>query len=237
MKWSVFLGLLVLVGCESGTEVRPEPQPAPATSPPPAAEPEAQDDGGAIVLKGSSSRSPDAAPREDPARRNQDRIEELKRQAAEGGTTGSWSEFASTEGGFRVLLPEAPKGFAKAFPLPDGSRATLHMAMVELTKPEERAYFVGWMDLPDARKQTTDKILDQVAKAQAARGTLAQDKPITVDGNEGRETEIVVPAGITIRTRVFLVRSRLYEVVASARTASAQSRDIFRFLESLKITR
>jgi hypothetical protein len=249
MRGGTVLGVaLVLTACGS-SEPRPQSQPQPAPSAPAAqpaprpADPDADPSEGGIVIKGSKHHDDATATAadDDPATRNSARIEELKRRAAGGGSTGDWQEFADKDGGYHVLFPAPPTAKLVTTKGPTGASVEVHM--FTYAKPDgKRAYTAAWRLLSQAERDSlkTSKDADVATLivaalgAVAVRGKLIETRAVETDGYPGRESKID-DGQLCVRSRVFIVGNRVLQAVAAAPPGEIESRDIFKFLESLRI--
>jgi hypothetical protein len=68
-----------------------------------------------------------------------------------------------------------------------------------------------------------------------AKGKLHSDRPIRLDGYPGREFEIEVEGKVRIRTRLYAVKNRLYQLLITGPDEWLRSRDPGRFLESFQL--
>jgi hypothetical protein len=230
------------LGCGSD-EKKPDPAPAatkPAAAKPatPPADPPPADDDGKIVIKGSKHADTDA-PRDDASRRNQAKIDELTRQANEGGVTAKWIDWSSDDGRFMVALPQKPEETSQTLRGPKGDFA-MRSVKVSLTKPDIRGYGVSWFDLQgdvpdkDAFLRTATKNVSATLKGQ-----IVEEKSVSLDGSPGREARIEIQTGkepVIAKVRLYMVGNRAYQLTAAAPKSEADGRDVTKFLESFKVT-
>lgn len=151
-----------------------------------------------------------------------------------------WKEFRWKEGGFAVLTPVTPAYRKQASTTPGGTfEAHLFTATASPFN-----YAVIYLDLPES--QVTESGPAAVLEAnrdsfvEGARGKLAADQKVTLEGHPGREFRVERPgdtqaAAKEYRVRQYLVRNRLYQVVAVSPRAESPSPDLTRFLDSFKL--
>jgi hypothetical protein len=147
------------------------------------------------------------------------------------------AEFTSEAGGFKVLMPGKPS--VTEMPTPAG---TMHMVQVR-TKAGE--YLASWIDLPfDAadKAEKAEGCLDRVRDGMVDRvkGKLVRDKKFTLeDKHPGRdvEAETTQPAKGRMRARLFLVGSRLYQVIVAGSKEWTESKEADRVLDSFRLTK
>ncbi len=237
---------LLLLGCGSSREqAKPAPPPprAPAAPAPAAAPSEADEGEGTIVLKGSKPRGDAAAPAprdDDSQQARQARIDDLKRRAGDG-STSSWQEFSSKDGGYKVMFPAAPESFARTLRVATGT-VTVQCARYAAKAPDKHVYFVTHMDVSakDAEQLRTDKGLGAVTALSAAgvKGKLVESHSIEQSGFPGTESKIESADGTaTLRTRIFVVETRVYQVGAVCPRSEDGGRDMFKFLESFAVVK
>jgi hypothetical protein len=154
--------------------------------------------------------------------------------------TGEWKEFTSKDGGFSVSFPSSPKEMTLSQPTPLG-KFDFHAFAVELPG-NAGGYTVMYFDLPEAMAKqpgVTDQILNtipQQLKSNAPNANLTTEvKKITLGGHSGREFAVEMPGKGTAHVRVFLVKNRLYQVIAGGAKERLSSPDTQRFLNSFKL--
>ena len=144
-----------------------------------------------------------------------------------------WQEFRSPEGKFIALFPGKPKITHEA---PDQRGATSHDFLVD---EGGTAYLVGYTDFPPNTfgNKTMDQVFDQ-QRDNLVEGTamvVRVDKPIKNAGQPGREIVIEDPSGFTQRLSIFLVGSRLYEVISGGPKGHDTSAAANRFHDSFQL--
>lgn len=151
-----------------------------------------------------------------------------------------WNEFSSTEGGFKVLFPKTPKE----------STGTVNVGKLivkthTFSVQEEDTYAVMYFDVPHAAddpKVNRDLLvgLRNFVLAEL-KGTLLNDRPISLDNNGGRLLEISMPKGGIARAMIIVAENRLYRITVVpakrvTRDREATAKPISsRFLESFKL--
>ena len=155
--------------------------------------------------------------------------------AAGGYDFDEWNEFSSTEGGFKVLFPKTPKE----------STGTVNVGKLKVkthtfSVQEEDTYAVMYFDLPhaDDPKVNGDLLVGlRNFVLTELKGTLLNDRPISLDNNGGRLLEISMPKGGIARAMIIVAGNRLYRitVVPAKRVTPDREPISFRFLESFKL--
>ena len=148
----------------------------------------------------------------------------------------SWSEYASDDGRFSVLMPGSPDEQTQAISTPVGS-IDLHIFMVE--KPDI-AYMVAYSDYPQVvvEKATTDEVLEGARNGALAKiqGRLLSEDVISYDEHSGREIEFTAMDGIGLgRAVILLADNRLYQVLAVGAKDSFPKNDVKRFIDSFEM--
>ena len=151
-----------------------------------------------------------------------------------------WKEFRSKEGGFTVLTPVTPVYRKQASTTPGGTfEAHLFTATAALLN-----YAVIYLDLPEAQVAESGPATVLEANrdsfVEGARGKLAADQKVTLEGHPGREFRVERPGDAQApakeyRVRQYLVRNRLYQVIAVSPRVESPSPDQERFLRSFKL--
>ncbi|HLJ94684.1 MAG TPA: DUF1559 domain-containing protein, partial [Gemmataceae bacterium] len=157
-------------------------------------------------------------------------------------STGGWKEFTSKQGGFTVAFPAVPQETNISQKSPQGN-VEVHLAMC--TMPADQGHYqVTYTDLSEA-------LLKQLGVADAARmlDNLPQQtktllpgakppgemKKITLNGNPGREFTLELPGKGPVLFRVYVVKNRVYQLMAMSAKDPASSPDVQRFFDSFKL--
>jgi hypothetical protein len=154
------------------------------------------------------------------------------------GAVIEWKEFSSAEGAFSILMPGQPALSNQTVKTAAGDME-LHQYMVELRR---RAYGVIYSDLPPLFLQQPDAarlLLDagRDGAVSQVKGRLVSEDIIHIGLNPGRELNVEFAKG-TIRTRIYLINTRLYQVIAVVPSGQEQkaSEDTVKFLDSFRTT-
>jgi len=148
-----------------------------------------------------------------------------------------WTEFASKEGHFKVLMPGKPEQKKLEAEMGDFGKGMLHMNTFESDK---MMYGANYCDFPAKikdfpRKRVYDSSRD--GAVENLKGKLADEKDIKLGDHPGREILIDVAGGKRLfRARVYLVEQRLYQVVVFGSKEAATSKAADKFLDSFKLT-
>jgi hypothetical protein len=131
-------------------------------------------------------------------------------------------EFISRKGGFSVKLPGKPIEQTKTIPTIFGPT---DLTVLEAVAPKQEAcYAVGYIDYPAQVLQLVqeDDVQDLLkvtgaGAVQAVDGKVVSEKEIRLGAHPGREFDADILDGkATLRLRVYLVKQRLYMVMAVA---------------------
>jgi hypothetical protein len=149
-----------------------------------------------------------------------------------------WQEFSSAECAFSILMPGQPALSNQTVKTAAGDMK-LHEYMVELRRG---AYGVIYSDLPPLFLQQPDaarRLLDagRDGAVSQVKGKLVSEDIIHIGLNPGRELKVDFAKG-TIRTRIYLINTRLYQVIAVVPSGQEQkaSEDTAKFLDSFRTT-
>jgi hypothetical protein len=148
-----------------------------------------------------------------------------------------WKEFISKPGAFRVLLPGIPHELRDSV---KGAAVPIEVVLFLLEpRKGEGTYGVGYSVVPvsallaaDPEKRLRHARDQAVARA---KGKLHSDRPIRLDGFPGREFEIEVEGKVRIRTRLFAVKKRLYQLLVTGPDDWLRSPDPSRFFDSFQL--
>jgi hypothetical protein len=163
-----------------------------------------------------------------------------RRPAAASGA--AWQEFTSEEGGFAVLMPSEPVEQTQPASTPDSTENHMFMAR----HGETAAFGVAYTDLPEdlasVEPEAMQGILDMGRDGALASmgGTLLAEEVISLEGFPGRHIEFELPeerfpGGGQGVLRVYLVGSRVYQVLALAVRDYLVAEDVDRFLSSFRL--
>jgi hypothetical protein len=156
--------------------------------------------------------------------------------AAQDNLPKDWKAFTSKEGGFTVALPSAPTKDKRTVKTATGNvEVTVYLVEVK----DQGSYVVTFSEFPDeALKGGTDeKRLDKArdGAVQSAKGKLKSEKRIKLKEYPGRELAIEGEATGGVRTRIYIVKNRLYQTVAAGGAAFLQSKETSQFLDSFNL--
>jgi hypothetical protein len=149
---------------------------------------------------------------------------------------GGWKQFSSKEGRFSVQLPGDPKQGKQSIDTQAG-KIDMHLFTYEVSK--EVAYIVIFNDYPAAivEKANKNKMLDGArdGAVKKVKGTLRGEKKLTMNGSPGREVVVDTPQ-LSFRNKMFMVKNRLYQVMAVTPKGKDSTADVMKFLNSFKLT-
>jgi hypothetical protein len=146
-----------------------------------------------------------------------------------------FKEFTSADGRFKIQMPGTPK---------EGSQASGGTTMKTYSiESRNGAYVVGYGDLPIPANEPEAAVQERLdgARDGAVRGgnaTLSNSGRVTLAGKyPGREfsAKLNGKEGI-IRAKIYLVGSRLYQVMVVGTDSFANSSDSTKFLDSFALT-
>jgi hypothetical protein len=144
----------------------------------------------------------------------------------EGGGTGpSWKEFVSPEGRFAARFPGEPK--TASHKTKDGLTGE---AVAEL--PGGARYEARYTDFDKAASGASKFLLDATVKQFGPTATAP--KEVKVDGHAGVELR-VEKGDVVMAMRLFMVKERLYHLLAAAPRASFDAARAAQFLDSFKL--
>lgn len=150
----------------------------------------------------------------------------------------SVKEFTSKEGGFSVMTPVVMEEASQEIDTAIG-KIKIVMYGGEL---EGAAFQVGYNDYPEGfvTDDNSADLLDGAREGMVSNigGTLVSEKKLTLKGFPGREivaTVMIEEMEATVKARVFIAGSRLYQIIVVAPQDGADAQRIDAFLQSLKL--
>jgi hypothetical protein len=150
-----------------------------------------------------------------------------------------WKTFTSREGKYKALLPSGAKTKTQSVKTEIGPvKVVTTEAALEGTH-----YMVVYADYPADRFKDADpdKVLDGVrgGAVKEAKGKLVSEKKITLGKarHPGRDLLIETLDGkARVRQRIYLVRNRLYQILAIGTEEAVKARTVDKFHESFTLT-
>jgi hypothetical protein len=150
---------------------------------------------------------------------------------------GEWKTFSPDAGHFAVQMPGTPTEFKKTVEAPGGA---VEVLVYELAVPgTEGKFAVSYFDIPEASAKpgTEDKRLDNARDGAIAssKGKLKREKSLLLDTYPGREITIEIEGKGLVAVRLYVVRNRLYQVMAVGPSDLVTSQDAQKFLGSFRL--
>lgn len=150
------------------------------------------------------------------------------------GLPAGWQVFASPEGGFSVWLPRSPKSSVTPS---DSEVGKLDNHIFEVSLPSG-SFTVGYTDYPPEFIAQVDpeQMLDNVrdGELRGLKATLREDHPITLGDYTGREV-LAETESLVLKTRIYLIKNRLYQMIAITRTEAQLAAEGTTFLNSFQV--
>ncbi|MCU0531245.1 MAG: hypothetical protein MUE76_04035 [Syntrophales bacterium] len=159
--------------------------------------------------------------------------------ALAGCESSPWKDFHSKEGGFSVSMPGTPVEKRQAYHTQAGP-VEAHFFTVEADRGS-LVYMVVYGDYPEALMAADDRemLLDAARDGAVGniQGTLLGERSVSMGGHPGRELQVLSSDGrLALRMRIYLVKSRQYQVVAVMPKEARSTEDRDRFLDSFRLT-
>ncbi len=145
-----------------------------------------------------------------------------------------FKEFTSQEGKFKVQMPGTPK---------KQEQETFGAKLVTYSVEQRNgAYAANFADMPIPAGESAEKLEDRLDGAQAGalgniKAKLIDSKKVTLENKyPGREFNGELPDNKgMIRARVFLVNTRMYQIIVIGTKSFVNSADASKFLNSLTL--
>lgn len=142
-----------------------------------------------------------------------------------------WAKFSSTEGRFSVLMPASPLREEQT----KEARGAKVVMRFFTAGSEQGVFIVAYADYKmGAVKQELDANRDSFLRGMKA--TLVSESDIKLQENPGREI-IAERDRLSIRSRIYLVGNRYYQVVAITPATLPGNLEAHKFFASFELTR
>lgn len=145
-----------------------------------------------------------------------------------------FKEFSNADGRFKILFPGTPKEKTQ-----NAGGVTIRMFYVE---QRNGGYFVAVNGLPQpVQDRDIKNVLDGARTGALARsgGKLTSESDVTLAGKyPGREinADLTKPAAGKLRTRVYLVGDRMFQVMVMGTGSFVDGADTKKFFDSFQLT-
>lgn len=147
--------------------------------------------------------------------------------------TSEWTKFTSDAGRFSVLMPGKPEENKETKPSPNGP----YTVNLYIAKSTAGIYMAGWVDYDPKFNFGVQAELEANRDnfIKGVSGKLLDTKPIKFGANPGieftAETDLVF-----VRSRVYIIGKRPYQLLAIVRKDDRSSPSIDKFLSSFALT-
>jgi hypothetical protein len=149
-----------------------------------------------------------------------------------------FKEFAPKGAGYSIQMPGEPKEQKHSVKTPVG---TIDIIMYAVEPDPNASFVLAYSDYPDAalKGATDDQRLDGARDGAAGnvKGKILSEKKITLGKYPGREVVIEIPTKGQLRSRMYMVDHRLYQVMVGGTKELTTSKDADKFLGSFKLTK
>ena len=145
---------------------------------------------------------------------------------------GDWSKFTSDEGHFSVLLPSKPEETKDTKDSPIGPY-TVHLFT---SKSASEIFLVGWVDYDPKFHFDDQKEMEANRDnlVQSLKAKVLDTKQIKLDDYAGIEFT-AENEQVAIRSRVYIVGRRPYQLIAVHFKPTPESADVDRFFSSFEV--
>lgn len=146
--------------------------------------------------------------------------------------------YTSGSGKFRVKLPGRPKVESKDLATGPGGVQPVPMTTERVEGPDKVMYSVVFADYPDTFQSVNAKtVLDGVRDGMKGKdGQVKEDREILLGKTPGRELRIEAGRKV-IRARIYLVGTRLYQVMANGERSAIDGKGVDEFLRSFELVK
>jgi hypothetical protein len=148
-----------------------------------------------------------------------------------------WKEYNSADGHFTVDFPGTPKQSKEKHQTKFGS---LDTQLLTLAASKDVFYGISFGDYPDSiiKAHRQEELLDDAVNSAVKNvkgGRIQAQEKISLAGVSGRELVVDTPGGLRMTVRLFMVKSRLYQVLSAVGKGKEKDADPKRFLDSFKL--
>jgi hypothetical protein len=146
-------------------------------------------------------------------------------------------KFSHKEGKFTVTVPKKPVEQKQKLKTEAGE-LDVYMFVVD---QKDRGYITSYTDYPKGTvtNKNREKVLEGArdGSVKGVKGKLISDKKIKLGKmHDGYELQIQLPnKGVTIRSRIYLVGDRLYQVVALGPADFTKGKEVDAYFDSFKV--
>lgn len=156
---------------------------------------------------------------------------------ADDNTAPKFEAFTSKAGGFTALFPGTPKESRETIGKTADDKPVYQFQFA--VESANGAYMVSYQDNPElvnADADQTRKLLEggRNGAMKALKGESLKEKETKLDKHRGLEFEFTFTEG-AYRSRIFLVKGRLYQVILVGTKDFVHSQDAEKFLRSFKL--
>ena len=151
----------------------------------------------------------------------------------------SWVIAGPPDKSFSVLMPRRPILLTNFVRSPSGRLPTIQLGSTDGGRPNEtETYIATFTEFPtNANLSDKEAIYDNAHATFADKlGRIRREKPVTLQGIPGRETEVELHTGTNLMVaRVYIADRRLYQLTASVPLSRGPTTNTWRFLDSLRL--
>jgi hypothetical protein len=147
-----------------------------------------------------------------------------------------WTELSPEDKAFTIQFPGTPVKQVEKIKTPTG---TIDVISYALKPSKDRpAYLLSYSEFagqPD--KLTPQQRLDkaQAGALASTKGKLQSQKNFTLQGYPGRELLIATPEDQHLRTQIYVVGDRVYQLIVVGPADQVASKDADKFFDSFKL--
>ena len=151
----------------------------------------------------------------------------------------SWVIAEPPDKSFSVLMPRRPTLLTNYVRSPTGKLPTIQLGSKHGGRPSEvEIYIAAFTEFPtNADLSDKEAIYDNAHAMFADKvGRIRREKPVTLKGIPGRETEVELRTGTNLMVeRVYIADRRLYQLTAVVLLSRGPTTNTWRFLDSLRL--
>jgi hypothetical protein len=146
-----------------------------------------------------------------------------------------WHTYSDPSGNFSLEFPSKPEFSDQQMQLDTGGTVVLHM--VTATPKETTSYAFTYYNDPRFASKTVEQVLNLTRDGAISRvhGALLDEQRIQVDGHQARDIQARVGENLNVNMRLVADGQRLVFLMVGNPAQKADTKNVQKFFDSLKL--